>query len=252
MQFEERRVSGDGDASFRLGARNGSPAFAVATAGRLALRYKGGEMDVGGTFAGFGGEIADGGDDARRVEMPFDEEAIGGHAAVERAGGDAIEIGDVAAADGAETIDVKMSVFCFERIEGPLDETNAAAECVFALGEFELTANAAVAMRRQDGSHMRVKIGSKIVQTDEGFGEADHGVAIEGAENLAAGLISDNEGDVGFGVEFAVGPDLAGDGNAAMEFVESVERADGDVWSHRRTVSHKLSGLREKSGARGD
>ena len=65
--------------------------------------------------------------------MPFDEKAIGGHATVERAGGDAVEIGDVAARDGAETIDIEVGVFGFERVESPLDETNAAAKGVLAL-----------------------------------------------------------------------------------------------------------------------
>jgi hypothetical protein len=93
-------------------------------------------MDVGGTVARFGSEVADSGDSARGIQMPFDEETVRGHAAVERAGGDAVEIGDVTAADGAETIDIEMSIFCFEGIEGPLNETNAAPEGVFTLEEF--------------------------------------------------------------------------------------------------------------------
>ena len=57
-------------------------------------------------------------------------------------------------------------------------------------------------------------------------------VAIEGAEDLAAGVIGDDESDVGFGVEFGFAPDLAGDLDAAVEFVERVEMADGDVGGH--------------------
>jgi hypothetical protein len=34
---------------------------------------------------------------------------------------------------------------------------------------------------------------------------------------------------VGFGVEFGVGPDFAGDLHAAVEVVEGVEKADGDL-----------------------
>lgn len=79
---------------------------------------------------------------------------------------------------------------------------------------------------------MGVEIGNVVVEADDGFGEADEGVAIEGAEDLAAGVMCDDEGDVGFGVEVGVAPDLAGDLDAAVEFVEGVEVADGDVWGH--------------------
>lgn len=97
----------------------------------------GGDVDDGGGVGGLGEEVVDGGDYAGGIEVPFDEEAIGGKAAVERAGGDAVEIGDVAAADGAETIEIEMSVFGFEGIEGPFDEADVATEGVFALEEFE-------------------------------------------------------------------------------------------------------------------
>ena len=80
---------------------------------------------------------------------------------------------------------------------------------------------------------MGVEIGSVIVEADEGFGETDHGVALECAEDLAAGVIGDDVGDVGFGVEFGVGPYFASDLDAAMEFVERVERTDGDLGRHR-------------------
>ena len=94
-----------------------------------------GQVNVGGTFAWSGVEVVDRGDDALGIQMPFDEQAVGGQAAVQWARGDAIEVCNVAAADGAEAVDVEVSVFCFERIEGPFDEANAAAESVFALKE---------------------------------------------------------------------------------------------------------------------
>jgi len=68
--------------------------------------------------------------------VPFDEETVGGEAAMERAGGDAVEIGDVVAGDGAEAIEIEMSVFGFEGIEGPFDEADVAAKGVIALEEF--------------------------------------------------------------------------------------------------------------------
>ena len=151
---------------------------------------------------------------------------------MERAGGDAVEIGDVGAADAAKSIEIEMGVPSFERIEGPLDETDPAAESVFALEKFEKAADTAIAMRSQDSGHVGVKVGSVIVKTDERFGETDQGVAVESAEDLAASVMGDNKGDVGFGVEFVVAPDFAGDGDAAVEFVESAKGTDGDVGDH--------------------
>jgi len=90
----------------------------------------------------------------------------------------------------------------------------------------------AIAMGGENAGHVGVEIGSVVVEADESFGEADESVSIEGAEDLAAGVMSDDEGDVGFGVEIGIAPDLPGDLDAAAEFVESVEVADGDVGGH--------------------
>jgi hypothetical protein len=76
---------------------------------------------------------------------------------------------------------------------------------------------------------MGVKIGRVVVDANEGFGEADHFVALEGAEDLAAGVIGYDVSDVGLGVEFGVGPDGAGDLDAPVEVVERVDGTDSDV-----------------------
>jgi len=198
----------------------------------LALQHKGGEMNHGGRAGGLAGKVLNGRDDAWGVQMPFDQKAIGGDAAVERAGGDAVETGDVAAADGAETIEIEMGVFGFEGIESPFDKTDAAAESVFALEEFELAADAAIAMGRENASHVGVEIRSVIVDANEGFGEADESVTIEGAEDLTAGLIGDDKGGGGLGFELGVAPNFAGELDATVEFVEGVEGADGDFAGH--------------------
>jgi hypothetical protein len=192
----------------------------------------GGDVDGGGGVGGLGEEVVDGGEHAGGIEMPFNEEAVGGKAAVERAGGDAVEIGDVTAGDGAEAIEIEVGVFCFEGIEGPFDEADVATEGVFALEEFEEAADAAIAMGREDPGHVGVEVGSGVVEADDCFGEADESVAIESAEDLAAGVMRDDEGDAGFGIEVGVTPNLAGDLDAAVEFVEGVEVADDDVWGH--------------------
>ena len=90
----------------------------------------------------------------------------------------------------------------------------------------------AVAMGGENAGHVGVEIGSVAVEADEGFGEADESVSIEGAEDLAAGVVGDDEGDVGFGVEIGIAPDFLGDLDAAVEFVKGVEVADGDVGGH--------------------
>ena len=200
-------------------------------------------VNVSGAFAGIGAEFIDSGDDALGFKMPFDEQAIGGQAVMEWAGGDAVEIGDVVAGDGTEAIDVEVSVLGFEWIESPLDEADVAAEGVFALREFELAANPAVAVRGENRGHVGVEIRGTAVNADEGFGEADEGVAIESTENLAAGVVGDDEGDVGFGFQFGIAPNFAGDLHAAAKFVEGVQRADGDVGGHGN--QYKLS---EESG----
>ena len=73
------------------------------------------------------------------------------------------------------------------------------------------------------------EVRSVIVKADECFGEADHLAAIEGAEDLAAGMVGNDVSDVRFGIEFGVSPNLAGDLDAAVEVVEGVERTNDDV-----------------------
>ena len=95
-----------------------------------------GNVDVSGAFARLRGEIVDGRDDAFAIEMPFDEEAIGRQAAMQWACGDAVEVGNIASANGPEPVDVEVGVLGFEGVKGPFDEANTAAERVFALEKF--------------------------------------------------------------------------------------------------------------------
>jgi hypothetical protein len=192
----------------------------------------GGEMDVSGALAGFGSEFVDGGDDALAFEMPFDEEAIGGHVAMERTGSDAVEIGNVFAADGAETVDVEVRVFGFEWVEGPFNEAEVAAEGVFALKKFEKTADAAIAMGGENAGHVGMEVRRGAMETDVGLGKADHEVAIESAQDLASGVIGDDEGDIGLGIDFGIAPDFTSDVDAALKVGKCVKRTDNDVGGH--------------------
>ena len=77
-----------------------------------------------------------------RIDPPFGDAAIGRQAAVQRAGGDAVLIADVAAHDRAQPLDVEIGVLEFERIEGPLDQFDAARERVLALAQLQPAADA--------------------------------------------------------------------------------------------------------------
>jgi hypothetical protein len=186
------------------------------------------EMNLCWTFTGLGSQSVNRGGDARRIEVPFDQEPVSGDAAMERASGDAVEIGNVAARDRAKAIEIEVSVFGFEGIKGPLDKANVAAKGLFALREFELPADAVIAMSWKDGGHVGVKVGRRIVEADVGLGEANHCIAIESTKDLAASLIGDDVGDVRLGVERVVGPHFTGDLHATMEVREIVERANDD------------------------
>ena len=197
-----------------------------------SIRDRAWDVDYGGSVGGFGGEVVDGGDYTLGVEMPFGEEAIGGEAAVEWAGGDAVEIGDVGADDCAEAIEIEMGVACFEGIERPFDEADIAGEGFFALEEFERAADLAIAIFGEDAGHVGVEIGDFVADADDSHGEADHGVAVERAEDLAAGLVGDDEGDVGFGFEVGFVPDEFLDFDAAVEVCQRGAVADLNVGGH--------------------
>ena len=190
------------------------------------------KVDGGGGVFGVAREITDGGDDAPGIELPFDEEAISGQAAMKRTGSDSIKIRNDFAADAAESIEIEMSVADFERVKGPLNETKVAGKSFVSLEKFEEPADAAIAMRGQNTGHMGVEVGRGTVQADEGHGKADHGVAVEGAENLATGLMGDDKGDVGLGFKIGFAPDFTLDFDAAVEVGEGGAFADLDVGGH--------------------
>lgn len=196
------------------------------------------DVDVSRTLPGLGGQIIDGGNNTLRIKVPLHKETVGRHAAMQRAGRDSIEIRNVMTGDGAETIDVEVGVFGFERIEGPLNEANVTAESVIALSEFELTADAAVAVRRKNSGHMGVEKNGVVADRDKSLGETDHEVTIEGPQDLAAGMVRDDKSNVRFGFEFGVAPNVEGDFDTAPEFVEGMKWADGDVSGH---FEYKLS-----------
>ncbi len=111
-------------------------------------------MDGGGAIERIADQFVDGGDDALGVQLPVNQQAISGQAAVQRAGGHAVEIGIECARDGAQAIEIEMGVAGLQRIEGPFNMANAAMQRFVALEEFQQAANAAVAMRGEDAGHV--------------------------------------------------------------------------------------------------
>ena len=192
----------------------------------------GGEMDAGRAVDGIGREFVDGGNGALGVEMPFDEEAVGSDTAVKRAGGDSIKIGDEVAGESAETIEIKMSVARFEWVEGPFDEANLAGEGFVALKKLQHAADAAIAMGGENAGHVGMEVAGAAADPSHGEAKADHGVAIERADDVAAGLIGDDEGDIGLDLEIGFAPDGFLDFNAAVEIVEGSAFADGNGAGH--------------------
>ena len=112
-----------------------------------------------------------------------------------------------------------MGVARFERIEGPFDKANVARESFVALEEFQHAADAAIAVGRENAGHVGVQVASVTADGGHGESEADHGVAIERADDVTTGLIGDDKGDVGLDLKIGFTPDGFLNGDAAVEVV---------------------------------
>src|SRR3989442_6762598 len=84
-----------------------------------------GNGDGCGRIGGLRKLARESGEDASRIETPFDDKAVRRKAEVERTRGHPVEIRNVTAANRAEPIQVEVGVSWFVRVEGPLDCTNA-------------------------------------------------------------------------------------------------------------------------------
>ncbi len=89
--------------------------------------------------------------------------------------------------------------------------------------------------------HVGVQVASVTADGGHGESEADHGVAIERADDVTTGLIGDDKGDVGLDLKIGFTPDGFLNGDAAVEVVEGGTFADGEVGGHDGVVSCKLS-----------
>ena len=112
-------------------------------------------------------------------------------------------------------------------------------EGLFALEEFDGAADFTVTVFGEDAGHVGVEVRNFFANADEGHGEADHDGAVEGAEDLAAGLVGDDEGGVGFGFEVGFTPDLFLDFDAAVEVGEGGAFFDLNLGGHEEVDSRQ-------------
>ncbi len=120
-----------------------------------------------------------------------------------------------------------MRVFDLQRIEGPLHAADAARKCLTPLLQLELRAKPAVAIAVTDCQHVRVQIGLWIsvdrilsgLHSRQRHGETNHRlrrsigccageIRVEGADDLAANFLTDEEGFARNDVAFVVAPGL--------------------------------------------
>ncbi len=66
-----------------------------------------------------------------------------------------------------------------------------------------------------------MNVGSVVAKADQAECEADHGIAVERADDVSTGLCGDDEGDVRLGLEIGFAPDFSLDVDAAVEVFEA-------------------------------
>src|SRR5688500_9832610 len=90
--------------------------------------------------------------------MPFRDAPVRREPTVQVAGGGSVLIQNIAAYNGPKLLDIEISVLQLDRIEGPLDEVDAARECVLALRNLEQASHAVVAILAQHAHHVAVQV----------------------------------------------------------------------------------------------
>src|SRR5260370_22979829 len=105
---------------------------------------------------------------------------------MKRAGRYAVQVGLVFAADGAETVQIEVRVAKLKGIKCPLNEADSAAKRLVALEEFQLAANAAVAVVAVHPSHVGMEVSNAVAQANDRERIANQAVAIATTKNLAA------------------------------------------------------------------
>lgn len=158
--------------------------------------------------------------------MPFGDQAIGRQARMQRTGGNAVRVGEIAARDGPEAHEVKVSVLGDQGIESPLDQLDAARQCVFALKSLEAAADAAIPVRAEHGGHVGVQERFAVAPSGDGQREADQFPVVKRPDNLAARFRGHHKQRNGHDVHVRRFPHLSFDLDAGFEFGDPVAGAD--------------------------
>ena len=166
--------------------------------------------------------------------VPFRDAAIGGKPAVQMTAGSSVLIQHVSPDDRSKALDVKERVLQFERIERPLNESDAAAHRFLALPEFEHSADTVVLICREHAHHVAVQI-RPAAGLDSGNRKekADHAGAVVCPEDLAADFGRYDEQADGQQFEFAEAPDLFLQPHGFGKICMISEVADFDSPVHR-------------------
>src|SRR5438309_3993560 len=128
---------------------------------------------------------------------------------MQRTGGDAIQVWQVASADCAQPIEIEMGVAHFEGIEGPFNQPNIATERFVTLKELQHAANAAVAIIGVDSGHMGVKIRRAVAQRRHSQRVSDEIAVVIGTEHLATSVRRNDEHGRGLNFEVLFAPYVA-------------------------------------------
>src|SRR5215470_2608255 len=130
--------------------------------------------------------------DARLVDPPFGDHAIAIMAALQYSGRLTVDIQIVAANNHAQLNDIEVSVFRFQWIERPFDQTDSALARSVALGELELSADPGIPVIFRDRKHVRMPIGHAIADAGHRVEKTRQSIPFKCAENKAADLVQND------------------------------------------------------------
>src|ERR1700730_238526 len=153
---------------------------------------------------------------------------------MQRAGRYPIKVRQVPPANGPQSIQIEVRIAQFERIEGPLDQTNSTVQSLFALKQFQHPANPAVPMVPVNGSVVGVQKRPAVAPSAHRQGVADEFTAHKRAQDLATGIRCHDEHGRRLDLQVLFTPDFALQLHTVMEFRQSVALSHDDASAHRR------------------
>ena len=121
--------------------------------------------------------------------------------------GHAVLVRDVAAHNRAQPLDVEEGVLEFQRIEGPFDQRRCRAPGRPRAGAVSGGGRRRVAILGQHAQHVAVQVGPAAgLDAGDGEAEADHALAVVGAEDVAADLARPRPGSAAAAARYRRSP----------------------------------------------